>query len=181
MRRAQREAYLFVIDTDAYSGNFNREMAAYITGRWDLVTHGGDQAIIANAELTLGQRGYFENHNIELHREVDDGHYDVNSVIWPTPGWFNDGHGNYFHREPTTKDLAKCYQRAAWPAYQSVGIFFNERPPEEMVSAMVDRAKAFVKYWEKKPKPWAQKIGILGFRIVLETIATHETTVWEGK
>ena len=29
----QNEKYLFVIDTDSYSGNFEREMCAYCTGQ----------------------------------------------------------------------------------------------------------------------------------------------------
>lgn len=30
---AETIQYLLVIDTDSYSGNFDRQMAAYITGR----------------------------------------------------------------------------------------------------------------------------------------------------
>ena len=43
--------FLFVIDTDSYSGNFNREMCAYLTSQWDQATHGGKQAAIAEKEI----------------------------------------------------------------------------------------------------------------------------------
>ncbi len=36
--------YDFLIDTNKYSGNFERELCGYLTGHWDGESHGGDQA-----------------------------------------------------------------------------------------------------------------------------------------
>lgn len=168
--------HLFIIDTDQYSGGFHRELAAYITGRWDLATHGGVQAAIADLELTKEQRAYFESHNVELHRKVDDGCQDVNHVIWPTPGWYNDGHGTHVEGEPGPDELKKCFQEKLWPAYQGVAIFFNALPPHEILKVMMERAEKFTEYWMTRPVPWASKtkIKILGFRIILETVETRE-------
>lgn len=43
--------YIFVVDTNSYAGNFNREMCAYMTGMWDNETHGGEQAEIFESEV----------------------------------------------------------------------------------------------------------------------------------
>lgn len=177
----QKATYLFIVDTDSYAGGFHRELAAYLTGRWDQATHGGVQAEIAMSELTPEQRAYFESHNIEVHRQVDDGCQDVTQVIWPTPGWFNYGNGEHVKGEPTPEQLEKCYQGRPWPAYQSVALFFDEMPLAPIVQVMRQRAKEFAKYWAAKPVLWAKEIKITGFRIVLEVTRMHETLVWEDK
>jgi len=170
-----QETYLFVIDTNEYSGNFNRELAGYVTGNWDQETHGGDEAEIARKELTEAQSDYLRNHNEAQTRAVDDGHAHVNHVIHPTPGWWNDGRGLHFKGKPPKG-------KQAHPAYQSVAIFFNGMPLAPMVQVMMERAKAFCKYMAGHKEPWKKKtnLKILGFRILLEVIQTTEAEVWRA-
>ena len=51
----------FIIDTDSYAGNFERELCAYVTGHWDMETHGGDQAEMFEQEVGLMVKEVFED------------------------------------------------------------------------------------------------------------------------
>lgn len=81
--------YKFVIDTDQYSGNFEREMTAYLTG-------------------CVGECGVGDEY-AELFEKENVDHIDFSNVaflnddgcsrpcnIEITPGWFNDGIGNIY-------------------------------------------------------------------------------------
>jgi hypothetical protein len=134
----KKRRWLFVVDTDSFSGNFEREMCAYLTGMWDNDTHGGKQSAIAKKELPSAMIAYFENHVSYHHEEVDDGSHDVCQIIYPTPGWWNNGMGKHTQGKPPKG-------KTVYPAYQSVAIFFNEKPPDSVLKFLVDRAKEYCK------------------------------------
>lgn len=167
--------FLFVIDTDSYSGNFNREMCAYLTSQWDQATHGGKQAAIAEKEIPKDVLAYFNEHMIECHEAVDDGHSDVCQIIYPTPGYWSTGHGREAKGKPP-KGVR------AYPAYQSVAIFFDEEPPKNITNFMIKRAQ---KYCAERlniidePEP----IEFLGVRILKESTETKivEQFAWSEK
>ena len=74
--------YAFIIDTDSYAGNFEREMCAYVTGVIGECTAGADVALIALEELG-SQALWFEEHAVQ----VPDDH----GCHRPTSMWNNTG------------------------------------------------------------------------------------------
>ena len=84
--------YALIVDTDSYSGNFERQMCAYITGQIGECGVGDDIAEKALPELGK-DAAWFEAHSI--HKADEHGcHRPVE--IHPTPGFFNDGIGNSY-------------------------------------------------------------------------------------
>jgi len=86
----------FVVDTDKYAGNFERELCAYMTGQ-------------------VGECGVGEENAKRFEREVDEAtaermewivgmapddhgcHHPAK--IYFMPGWFNNGHGGHFRED----------------------------------------------------------------------------------
>jgi len=134
----------FVVDTDSYAGNFERELSSYVVGKCD--EHGGHRggAYRAMYEETFWRTDPFEN--ILEYRIVDPGDDGIARApmdIAPTPG----------HEKPT---------------YNSVAIFLSRKPSKKELSILVGRSDAFVmlpkiKMWDVRPK-------ILGFRLVEERV-----------
>lgn len=121
--------YICRIDTNEYSGNFEREMGAFLTGIVD--EYGGDlEAATAQKELSAEDFAWFEE-NISLVQDEEHGYYRP-AVIAPTPGWSNDGHGKHFHNE-----------EYPYPAYQSVQIRFQIEPPAHIKTILCERAQTF--------------------------------------
>ena len=187
--------FVFVVDTDTYSGNFERELCGYLTGQYDRDMgdegHGTKEAAIARAELSPEMWDYFDTHVMHCLEEPDDLPIHTPVVIWPTPGWFNHGMGGHF-REGQEKEAFEHYKKEIeeyvkqhpmsdlkagkslkkCPAYQSVGIFFDERPDAETVSLLKDRAQKFAKDYWPKHKYFGHALEITGFRIIEEAIKT---------
>lgn len=106
----------FVIDTNSYAGNFERELCAYVTGYWDNETHGGDQAEVFEKEI--GNPNPFEGYvTYAITRDDDVPVYAPQCIEW----------------ESTNK------------ANNSVGIFFEKEPTPELITLMKKRAKRFTK------------------------------------
>src|ERR1700723_2670348 len=100
-----KTSYIFVIDTEQYSGKFERELCAWITG----------QVGECGVGITLAE--YVPRHVYELFEEAlvhrpDDHGCARPCEVWETPGWYNDGKGNHFRGE------------GKYTAYLSVAIFF---------------------------------------------------------
>ena len=144
----------FVVDTESYSGNFERQMCGYITGVIGECEVGSEEAAEFNNEHP-GQNPFDD-----IVMQVPDEHGCRRPVaIWPTPGWFNNSMGGHFRdgdlstaqkhyrascleeaqERPYADDgnnkrhEAECRARAEeqvteCPAYQSVAIFFGEEP-----------------------------------------------------
>ena len=149
----------FVIDTDDYAGNFERELSCYVVGQCDEYgEHRGGVYREMFAE-DFGDKDPFED--LVEHRindPGDDGIMRAPMDLAPTPGYENDGAGN--HR-PIAAD-----KKPKHPAFNSVAIFLTRRPTEDELKILAQRAKAFgrlpkVKEWDVRPK-------ILGFRLVEE-------------
>ena len=116
------------IDTTKYSGDFEREMACFITGEGG--QSGINQTLYKEANLALSaiQRKWF-NRCILL-KNNSGGSLEVGCIA-PTPEWYNDGKGNHFVGE------------GLYPAYQSVQICFTEEPPKEIRKLIWERALLF--------------------------------------
>jgi len=88
----KEERFKFVVDTEQYAGNFERELCAYVTGRWDQETHGRNEAALYEKETGKDPLEFVEDRPVE-----HDGYYNpAPQELFPTPGWFNNGMGGHF-------------------------------------------------------------------------------------
>ncbi|HDR2377013.1 TPA: hypothetical protein QCH88_004252 [Enterobacter asburiae] len=161
-------SFIFVVDTDSYSGNFEREMCAHITGQI------GECGV--GAEYRDDVEDLKEDHyDFDIEKICDWLERNVSQVadehacyrpcaIWPTPGRTNNGNG--VHSDITDENPLK------WPAYESVAIFLKQEPPEDVARFMVIRANTF----QEKPSKWStpKKIKVKGCRLVKETTVITE-------
>ena len=116
------ENIIVVIDTDSYAGNFEREMCAYITGQYGECGVGDGKAKLAEEELegvmitsSEGEEPILEYFECAVEQEGDE-----NGCHRPVEIW-NDLNNRY----------------------ESLAIFFNEIPPDEVLEIMLKRAKEF--------------------------------------
>lgn len=136
------ETYIFIVDTDQYSGNFERPMCAYMTGRTGECGVGSDEAEIFAKEMDVSVEVYEEEHPFHFVTSVADDHGCYRPAsIWPTPGWINDGMGKFIKSD-----------EEGFPAYKSVAIFMERKPTPEEVELLKDRAEAYVK-WKRLHGP----------------------------
>jgi len=121
--------FVFVIDTDAYAGNFEREICAYVTGHWDGETHGGDQAEV-------------------FKKEVGDPEELFGEYITTAPS--DDSYPRQVHADLMWEPQGK--------GMNSVGIFFEEEPTAVLITLMKDRAIKFAKEGRIFDRPVTMKI-----------------------
>ena len=173
MAKGQITSVVFAIDTTDYSGNFEREMCAFITGQVGECGVGSKLAEGAQDELsedTFNNTGeWIEEHIVQ---EADDSDCPCYRpcAIWPTPGRVNNGSGGHFNEADIKPE--ECWAGSHWPAYESVAIFFDEVPPKEVIDIMIERAKLFAQnrpdhrsyMGELKP------LTVTGFRVLAPTV-----------
>ncbi len=101
--KSSTTVFFFVIDTDQYSGNFEREMCAYLTGQY------GD-CEVGKPVAKEFERAHPEQHkafsNVVIPYFDNDG-CQRPTEIYPTPGRFNTGMGLHFDDDA---DLATVKQ-----------------------------------------------------------------------
>ena len=158
------DKWIFVIDTDSYAGNFERDMCAYITG----VT--GECGVGGNfAEIYFDDTGEkkFRSKFEDLLEQRSDGNCRRPCSIWETKGWFNNGFGKFFKG------------KGKYPAHMSVAIFFVNKPTEEIIDFMKKRANIFAEAKRRFGETWDKKfkLKIGGFRLIKETITFEEVNV----
>lgn len=207
------DCWLLVIDTDSYSGNFERELTAYLTGQVGECGVGDKMAeIFVEDAKTNKPPVNFDN---EVFSEPDDKGCARPCIIFPTPGWYNDGMGGHY-RAGDEENALKTYQKtenaeidrekaryegylknmpAGWtekdvrrelkalekrrneakarkkvgksPAYQSVGIFFYDKPSKKTIEWLKERAKGYPEA-RKKAYDWDRGLApkITGWRLI---------------
>ncbi len=194
-------AFAFVIDTESYAGNFEREFCAYITG------------IIGDCEVGDIEAARFkfafpgENPFEDIVAQVPDDNGTRRPVtIWPTPGWFNNGVGGEFrendpnaHKAAQEHYVSDCLKtslersyaaeahnqkhKKKWeemskkkfekhPAYRSVAIFFHESPSAELIYLMKKRATEYLT---------EKEINLTGFRLLKLSLREEEIDIPDGK
>jgi hypothetical protein len=156
--------YIFIVDTDQYSGNFEREMCAFMTGAVGQCGVGEDEVEMYEAN------GQFMELSEKTQNEPDDNGCFRPASIWPTPNRWNDGDGNMFDGDPTGK----------FRAYESVAVFFCQRPTSEEIAFMKQRAHDFVPVQLKNQRRFdkeAAPLKIKGFRLIEQQVNTQETSV----
>ena len=143
--------YAFIIDTDSYSGNFEREMAAFLTG---VETVRGEKWIEEfEKEYGKNDEDSIVNNLLYLYSE----HGDEFQSIWESPNWRNDGNGKHY-----PKNSAKG-KKCRYAAYNSVAIFFRNLPDEQSIAMLKERAYKFVQLSSKIDR---ENINIEKFRII---------------
>lgn len=136
--------YVYIIDTDKYAGNFERQLTAWCTGIVGDCKVGEPEKY---AYLRKHPPSLFENYVVQL---PDEHGWLRPTTIYPTPGWSNDGNGHCVH------DTSQPY-----PAYQSVGIFLDSIPPKDLLEILKQRALSY-----KPLTNFDTSFTILGFRLL---------------
>lgn len=149
-----RNLYLFVVDTASYAGSFEREMCAFVTGQIGECGVGREVADQANDGLLPEAQRWFGDHVVSM----PDDHGCCRPVtIFSTPGRWSDGMGNEYPDavKPTDAEVVERYETAQkrrgghgkgpgrFPAYDSVAIFLNDKPPAWVADLMRQRAECY--------------------------------------
>lgn len=148
--------YIFVAHTNLYAGNFEREMTGYVTGQVGECEVGDEYALEFAEEVDIKLAAQFAD-MIKQVADEDNGCRRP-TEIWPTPGRGNDGYGNCF-------DIKDDKQHH--PAYESVAMFFSERPTDEMIALMKARCHEFAEnglHNDGFSEP--EELKILGFQLL---------------
>lgn len=91
---------IIIVDTDSYSGNFERELCAFLTGQLGEAELA--QGFISEPKPITFKDWWSEN---TIHLKDED---DMVSPfkIWETPGWFNNGLGKNYRDTPENEIIA---------------------------------------------------------------------------
>jgi|SaaInlV_165m_DNA_1040744.scaffolds.fasta_scaffold27038_3 hypothetical protein len=156
----------FVVDTEQYSGNFERGMCAYMTGLVGECKVGDDLIHYFDEEVEDGIKDEIQS---IIDEESDDHGCNRPVKAYPTEGWFNDGNGNHYKNTDATAHFCK----RKYPAYQSVAICLNEKPSQNVIDVLKERA---LKYGgENRMMEFAgmTEITVIGFRLITITSNTE--------
>lgn len=165
---------LFIIDTNEFAGNFERELVGYITGHVGECGVGDEYAGMFQEDVDPVMQTAISNIVAQVDFE-DDGCLRP-AMIWETPGRVNNGRG--FNYDDTPEN--RLTHGGGYPAYESVAAAFEERPSPEMIELMKQRAHEFmnVHEWDR----WSQKRQkpipptITGFRLVTREVIVTKTS-----
>jgi len=148
---------MFVVDTTAYAGNFERELTAFMTGMLDESGKGRFEAqqFREFLEDEYGETGNIFDGLVVLRPHEECG--DRPCIIYPTPGRLNDGRGGHYDAREGDK---------GWPAYESVAIHVSRRPDARELQILKDRAEDFAVTPRRRGEPFQ----IRGYRIVTKTV-----------
>lgn len=155
--------YTIAIDTNEYSGNFERAMCAYITGQVGHCGVGKKEALQAEHDLSPETLEWFEEHiDQRIDKNANFPCYRP-CAIAATPGRVNDGMGKHYDAEK--------YPQFKFRAYESVAIFFNKKPTACVFNLVRQRAEAFAKKYAQNTQNG--KLEILNVRL---TQGVYKTT-----
>ena len=103
--------FYFVIDTDHYAGNFEREMCAYMTGETGDCGVGHKEADLFQEEVREGKdEDYhpFGDREDLIGSEPDEHGCRRPVKIYQSPNWFNNGNGGHFRNDdPDAEEKAQ--------------------------------------------------------------------------
>lgn len=160
----QAPSYSFVVDTDAYAGNFERELTAYVIGQADEYAAVDEYLEMFTDECSMD---FEELSDTRISDPGDDGIMRAPNDLAPTPGWSNNGHGKHYK-----VDSAHPFK---YPAYQSVAIFLSRKPTDEELSELIKRA---VSFFQLPTKRGTTPPKVLGCRLVAEKLELVSTNLW---
>ncbi len=149
-----KNEYGIIIHTNKYSGNFYREMCAYITG--EVGSCGVGTAYIKENPEPMSFRNMIKS----------SGRKPVQ--IYETPGYYNDGFGNHYEENNFPVDKIK------YPAYQSIIIYFKRKPDHEIREYIQTRALEFSKVYNRS-YIIESEIKIIGFSLYTKIVKEEIT------
>lgn len=131
-----------VIDTNQYSGNFERELGAAATGVYDTERYHGEKEAAAFQQRAAeeGWQDVAERLQRKSHSVIHEEYGPIRVTIWSTPDRHNDGYGGHADGAPGP---------GTYPAYESVAIFFREPLTEEEIA----RITTEVARWRETQRP----------------------------
>ena len=131
------KTFVFVVDTDSYAGNFEREMCAFMTGKIGDCEVGKEFAEMYYKESNVTSDGENE-HNSYIKPLPDDHGCYRPCAVWTTPGWFNNGMGGHF-KEGQEKEALEHHKQACLDSAKQEPYYKNK-------AANADNKKE----WEEK-------------------------------
>ncbi len=169
---SNRTQYEIVVDTDTYSGDFEREMATFVFGAVSEYGCADLLEKIDSADLALMKWAWDSDTGegaLELQQDEDYGASEFQRIE-PTPNWANNGMAKQAQLKDELTGTA--------PAYQSVAFRFNRELTPEELALVVERGKlfpAFYKAYEPHIQPnHAAGISIIDVRLVERLITVNE-------
>jgi len=126
-----------IVDTENYSGNFEREMVAYATGCYGDCGVGDTEADMAREKLK--HYAWWEENMVEQEDEDYGAEMMRPASICPTPGWFNNGRGYHFRADSEEAETIE----GRYPAYLSVKMVVKQLPPQEVWDEFQERVIEF--------------------------------------
>ncbi len=181
--------YVFVVDTEQYAGNFEREMTAYMTG------HVGDCEVGSSESEQFSKDTATEaiaDGNLVINKPDDRGCYRP-CVLVETPGWFNDGLGGCYRLQDQLQAEEEYLVKARkqwpektvfvmgnYPAYLSVGILMSRMPKVAELDLLQQRADAFA-LSSHKLKSRLNGIVITQFRLLERGSYTEEVATYPAR
>lgn len=154
---------VFVIDTEQYSGNFERQMCAFFTGVTGDCGVGLEYARVFKIDH---KQTPIIDAFANMVKQVPDDHECYRPCsVWETPGWVNDGKGNH-SKQYMLRD-------GDYPANQSVAIYFEKRPTDTMIELMKIRANKFNEYHVGQHVR-NEPVTITGFRLITVKIKRED-------
>lgn len=173
------EQWSIIIDTNSYSGNFEREMGAYITGletiRGELFVHDIRNHYGFDEDEDGDWYECEKNPYGDIFRTWPGDHGEELANICPTPEYKKSG------KKVRNKDV-----------YQSVQIRTSQRPTEEQIKVLKEWAYRFAAKTQESRLPYEEEkkaekergyrnpffyqtpIDILGFRLTCDRTTTEE-------
>ncbi len=152
--------HLLIVDTENYSGNFERQLVAFATGCFGDCGVGDTEAQLARQQMT--HYAWWEENIIEQEDEDHGADCMRPASICPTPGWLNNGMGYHFRAD---SDEAETIE-GRYPAYLSVKMVVEQLPPQEVWDEFQERViefceTYFLTHWSNSTK---QPITLTGVR-----------------
>lgn len=139
MTVSRPESKIIVFDTDTYAMHFHQDMCAHVTGQVGETKAGAGVAWEAVEDIQ--HLPWFDAHIVQVE---DDDERETPVSVWPTPGRFHDGGIGHHDDTPEVRaTLDGARATSTLPAEESVAIFVDEFPPDDVLTEMLERAKTF--------------------------------------
>ncbi len=158
VKRGEPDCYLLAIDTDEHPGNFEREMAAFMTGYPDGWGVGEEEAEITKRE----EPALVKSLESLLGDAPGEREGMASADIFPNPRYGDDGEGNIAVLDDSNRD------KFPYPVNYSVAIYFAVIPDKGLLKIMEDRALRFGR---------ERGINIEGFRFLEQRTEYEELKV----
>lgn len=146
-----------IIDTDSYSGNFERELVSFVTGLYsDEQCHGESEA--DDFKVWAEEKGLDPYMFESVVVETNDPEYGWRyPIMFATPGRLNNGTGQHYNAAEGEK---------GWAAYESVGFAITRELTQEELEVIKERAELYCN---------ENNIKIVGYRLLTKAVTVTST------